>query len=334
MVAEASLKPRDVKAMLDLYRLMRRERPHVVHTHTAKAGFLGRLAARLAGVPVVVHSFHGHILHGYYGPAKSWLLRRMEQALACASDRLIAVSEQVKRDLVAYGVAPPEKITVIPLGFDLDPFLQARAHRHEFRRELGLDGDVLLVGIVGRIFPIKNHRLFLDAAARVAAREPAARFVIVGDGVLRPEMERHARELGIADRVSFTGWRRDLPRIYADLDVLVVSSDNEGTPVSAIEAMATGCPVVGTRVGGLPDLIAEGETGYLVPPKDPEALAAGILRLLQNPPDARRIAARAQQSVRTRFSVERLVADMEMLYSELLSKAGLPGARPQRPLDL
>src|SRR5512143_411669 len=227
IVGQATLKPRDWKALLALYRLMRRERPHIVHTHAAKPGVLGRVAARLAGVPVVVHTFHGHILHGYYGPLMTWLLRRMEWILARSSDRIIAVSEQVKQDLVRYGVAAPEKISVIPLGFDLQPFLGSGEHRGALYRELGLTNGARLIGIVGRIFPIKNHRLFLDAAARVAAEEPSARFVVVGDGVLRPEMEAHARHLGIADRVTFTGWRRDLPRIYPDLDVLVVSSKNE-----------------------------------------------------------------------------------------------------------
>jgi glycosyltransferase involved in cell wall biosynthesis len=323
IVGEATFKPRDVKAMAKLYRLIRQERPHIVDTHTAKAGFVGRLAARLAGVPTVVHTYHGHVLHGYYSPLKTWLLRRMEQALARLTDCIVAVSEQVKRDLVTYGVAPPEKVTVIPLGFELEPFLSCETHRGELHREFGLSGDTRLVGIVGRIFSIKNHRLFLDAAAQVAAREAAARFVIVGDGVLRPEMERHARALGIADRVIFTGWRRDLPRIYADLDVLVVSSDNEGTPVSAIEAMASGCPVVATRVGGLPDLIAEGETGYLVPPRDPEALADAILRLLQNPDAAARMGQTARAVAQERFTLRRLLADTENLYQQLLAQKGI-----------
>lgn len=320
IVGQASIKPRDVKALVKLYRLIRHERPHIVHTHTAKAGFLGRLAARLAGVPVVVHTYHGHVLHGYYGPLKTWLLRRMEQALAHLTDRIVAVSEQIKRDLVAYGVAPPEKIAVIPLGFDLSPFVRAQSHRGEFRRELGLNGSVRLVGIVGRIFPIKNHRLFLEAAAQVAAQEPATHFVIVGDGLLRAEMEHYARALGIADRVIFTGWRRDLPRIYADLDVLVVSSDNEGTPVSAIEAMASGCPVVATRVGGLPDLITEGETGYLVPPRDAEKLALAIIEVLQSPEKARLMGGKARDFAHSRFNLQRLIMDMEMLYSNLLQQ--------------
>ncbi len=323
IVGEATLKPRDVKALAALYRLIRRERPHIVHTHTAKAGFLGRLAARLAGVPVVVHTYHGHVLHGYYPPLTTWLLRRMEQALARVTDRLVAVSEEVKRELVAYGVANPEKITIVPLGFELKPLLESARYRGGLRRELGLSNGAPLVGIVGRIFPIKNHRLFLDAAARVAAQDNAAGFVIVGDGVLRQKMEEHASALGIADRVIFTGWRRDLPRIYADLDVLVVSSNNEGTPVSAIEAMASGCPVVATRVGGLPDLIEEGETGYLVPSGDAQALAGGIQRLLRDREAARHMGQAAQARVGARFTAERLLKDVECLYSELLTQKGI-----------
>jgi lipopolysaccharide/colanic/teichoic acid biosynthesis glycosyltransferase/glycosyltransferase involved in cell wall biosynthesis len=323
IVGQATLKPRDWKALIALYRLMRKERPHIVHTHAAKPGVLGRVAARLAGVPVIVHTFHGHILHGYYGPVMTWLLRRMERILARSSDRIIAVSEQVKQDLVRYGVAPVEKISVIPLGFDLQPFLDSGEYRGTFSRELGLPNDARLVGIVGRIFPIKNHRLFLEAAARVAAEEPSARFVVVGDGALRPEMEAHARRLGIADRVTFAGWRRDLPRIYSDLDALVVSSRNEGTPVSAIEAMAAGCPVVATRVGGLPDLIADGETGRLVPSEDAPALAAAIIRVLRDPAAAQQMARAAREEVKQRFRVERLIADTERLYTELLVGKGV-----------
>jgi glycosyltransferase involved in cell wall biosynthesis len=323
IVAEATLKLRDLKALAALYRLLRREQPHIVHTHTAKAGFVGRLAARLAGVPVVVHTYHGHVLHGYYSPAITGLLRRMERVLGSLTTRLIAVSEQVKRDLVGYRVANPEKISVIPLGFALKPFLDSASHRGSFRRELGMSNGAPLVGIVGRIFPIKNHRLFLDAAARIAAEEKAARFVVVGDGALRQQMEEHANGLGIADRVIFTGWRRDLPRIYADLDVLVVSSNNEGTPVSAIEAMATGCPVVATRVGGLPDLIDDGETGYLVPRGDADALGAAVIGLLRDRETARRIGESARARVAERFTIERLVADTERLYAGLLAKRGI-----------
>jgi len=323
IVNEFRLGPRDVKALWKLYRLMRREQPHIVHTHTARAGFLGRLAARLAGVPIIVHTYHGHVLHGYWGAAKTRLMRRLEQALARITDQLITVSEQVKRELVMHGVAPPEKIAVIPLGFDLEPLLSCHIHRGQFRHELGLKDRDQLVGIVGRLFPIKNHRLFLDAAAILAERKPCAHFVIVGDGALRPRLEHYTRELGIADRVTFTGWRRDLPRIYVDLDVLVVSSDNEGTPVSVIEAMAAGCPVVATHVGGLPDVISDGETGYLVPPRDPVRLATTVASLLQNREIARHMTQQAKDMVQKRFTAQRLIADVEHLYEDLLLHKGI-----------
>jgi glycosyltransferase involved in cell wall biosynthesis len=319
MVGEATLNRWDVKAFVELYRLFRRERPHIVHTHTAKAGALGRVAARLAGVPVVVHTYHGHVLHGYYTRLQNSLLRGAERGLGFLSDRLVTVSEQVKRDLVRYGVAGAQKITVIPLGLDLEPFLAGAGQRGKLRRELGLIDGEPLVGIVGRIFPIKNHRLFLEAAARVAKELDGARFLVVGDGVLRPAMEDYAHALGLANRVMFTGWRRDLPVIYPDLDALVISSNNEGTPVSAIEAMAAGCPVVATRVGGLPDLIADGETGFLVPPRDPAALAIRILELLRERDTASRISKAAQATVAERFGVERLCRDVEDLYEELLA---------------
>jgi glycosyltransferase involved in cell wall biosynthesis len=323
IVTAFSLAPRDARALVKLYALIRREKPHIVHTHTAKAGFLGRVAARLAGVPVIVHTFHGHVLHGYYGPMKNELLRRVEQSLAWVSDRLVTVSEQVKNELVGYGIAKAEKISVVPLGFDLDPFLNSHAQQGEFRREMGLSDEHKLVGIVGRIFPIKNHALFLESAARIAAQEPAARFVVVGDGVFRPNLENQARELGITDRVLFTGWRRDLPRIYADLNVLVVSSDNEGTPVSAIEAMASSRPVVATRVGGLPDLIEDQKTGRLVPPRDAEALGSAVLDLLNNRQTACELGQNAMEAVRQRFTVQRLLSDMDHLYTELLEEKAI-----------
>jgi len=323
MVGEAQLKGRDAKAIVKLYGLLRAQRPHIVHTHTAKAGFLGRIAARLAGVPIVVHTYHGHVLHGYYGRTKTQLLRRMEQALARVTDRIVAVSEQVKRDLVTYRVATPEKIKVIPLGLDLAPYAESARLRGQFRGELELNDSTPLVGIVGRIFPIKNHRLFLDAAARIAAAEPRARFIVVGDGVLRKAMEQHAHALGIRYSVLFAGWRRDLPRIYADLDVLVVSSNNEGTPVSAIEAMAASRPVVATRVGGLPDLISDGKTGVLVAPRDPTALADAVLELLRDEPYARALGQMASTDVVERFATARLLRDVQALYMGLLNRKGV-----------
>jgi glycosyltransferase involved in cell wall biosynthesis len=318
IVGEASLKLRDLLALFKLYKLFRQFRPHIVHTHTAKAGFLGRVAARLAGVPYVVHTYHGHILYGYYGPLKNLLLRWLETFCGWLSTAIIAISAQVKDDLVRYGVAPAQKIHIIPLGLELDAFLNCEKHRGKFRSELNVASDIPLIGIVGRIFPIKNHRLFLEAAAKVHTRVPHARFVIVGDGILRADMEAYAKELNLTANVIFTGWRRDLTRIYADLTTLVISSDNEGTPVSAIEAMASGCAVVATRVGGLPDIITDGETGLLVPPQDSESLAAAILQLIQNSDQAKYLASNARELARQRFAHQRLIADMENFYLQLV----------------
>jgi glycosyltransferase involved in cell wall biosynthesis len=321
MAAEFSIKPQDLQALIKIYRLIRDQKPQIVNTHTAKAGFLGRIAAHMARLPVIIHTYHGHVLHGYYGRAKNGVLRRMERALGHLTDCIIAVDAQVKRDLVAYHVAPPEKIVVVPYGLHLDPYLDCELHRGGFREELCLPAGAKLVGIVARIFPIKNHRLFLDAATLVIRQEPGTRFVIVGDGVLRLEMERHAQRMGIAEQVIFTGWRQDLPQIYADLDLLAVTSNNEGTPFSAIEAMAAGCPVVATGVGGLTDLIQEGQTGYIVPPGDAHAVAEAILRLLRAPETASRMGQAARVRVKDAFAVHRLIRDTEQLYLEQLERA-------------
>ena len=328
ILGQASLAPRDVVALAKLISLVRRIRPHVVHTHTAKAGFLGRLAALATGVPVVVHTYHGHVLSGYYGRVRTAGLRVMERGLARVSDRLIAVSERVRDDLVAFGVAPAERFTVVPLGLDLVPMFAAHDHRGALRRELGLDPDTPLVGIVGRLFPIKNHTLFLAAVARLRAVHPDARGLVVGDGVLRGDLQERARQPDLADRVIFTGWRHDLPRIYADLDVLVVSSHNEGTPVSAIEAMAAGCAVVATRVGGLPDLIDDGRTGTLVAPGDPVALATAIGHVLADPTRAEPMRHAARVDVEQRFMASRLVNDLQDLYQKLLAEKGVVVERP------
>ncbi len=320
MVSEANLKIRDLIAFIKLFRLIRKFKPHIVHTHTAKAGFLGRLAAFFAGVPVIIHTYHGHILHGYYGSIKTWILRRMERMLSALTNCLIAVSEQVKRDLVNYGVASPEKIIVIPIGLNLEPFLNSAPLQGEFRRELGMSDDIRLIGIIGRLFPIKNHRLFLDSAAHVISEDPSTRFVIIGDGALRQELEQHANALGISDKVIFAGWRLDLPCVYADLDVVVVSSNNEGTPVSVIEAMAASCPVVATRVGGIPELISDGQTGYMVPPGDAKALASSILHLLKEPKLASEMAQRACKIVSKNFTSRRLISDIEGVYQDLISR--------------
>lgn len=310
---------RDIRTVLKLYRLMQEFKPDVVHTHTAKAGFLGRVAARMAGVPVIVHTFHGHVFKGYFGPTMTHLFIRLERLGAQLSDRLIALTEGLRRELVEqYRIAPKGKIIVLPLGLDLDSFAQTPRKSGAFRAAWDIAPDVPLIGIVGRLTQVKNHALFLQSAAQIKPNQPDAHFVIVGDGELRADIEGQANALGLRGAVTFTGWQRDLAPIYSDLDVLVISSVNEGTPVTVIEALSAACPVVTTRVGGLPDLLDGGALGTLVPSEDADALAKGILDTLRQPPDV----SEAQRLMLDRYGIDRLVRDLDSLYRGLLAKKG------------
>ena len=309
---------RDWVTLIKLYRLFRDRRPHIVHTHTAKAGTVGRLAARLAGVPVVVHTFHGHVFHDYFGPLQTKVFIGIERFLASLSDRIVTVSEGQRRELADYRVASLDKIVVVPLGFELDALFNCESLRGQLRQELGIAEGVALVGIMARLTAIKNHRLFLDAAKLIVEAGQEAMFLVIGDGELRAELEAYVAELGLEKRVIFTGWRRDLPRIYADLDVVALSSLNEGTPVSLIEAMAAARPVIATRVGGVPDIVLDKKSGYLVQSKNAEGLARGILDLLRAPDRAREMGLAGQAAVYPKYASETLLANVEKLYLELL----------------
>lgn len=329
---------RDLPTLVRLLREIRRYRPRLVHTHLAKAGAVGRIAARLARVPIVVHTYHGHVFHGYFSPLRSRLFVHIERILARWTDRLIVLGEAQEREILGYGVGRPEQMVRIPLGLELEPFLTAEAFRGQFRRQLGIPVDAPLVGIVARLVPIKAHDLFLAAARRISERRPTAHFAIVGDGELRPSLAARAAELGFGvihhDRrspsaprtgrppVHFVGLRSDLPVVYADLDVVVLCSRNEGLPVSLIEALAAARPVVATRVGAVEDLVVPGETGLLVPPGDDAALAEAILAQLDDPVRAHAMGQCGRRHVHPRFSIDRLEQDIRRLYRELLASVG------------
>jgi glycosyltransferase involved in cell wall biosynthesis len=334
---EISLKS-DLPTVYHVYREIRRYRPQLVHTHLAKAGAVGRLAARLARVPAVVHTYHGHVFHGYFSKRKSAVLVRIERALARATDRIVVLGEAQEREILNYGVGRPDQMRRIPLGLELEPFLNAAQHASELRRELGVGADVPLVGIVARLVPIKAHHLFLTAAREVARALPDAQFLIVGDGELRADLELQARELGFrvvchdgntsgeppasGPTVRFLGFRDDLPRIYADLDVAVLCSLNEGLPVTIIEALAAGRPVVSTSVGSVADLVVPGHTGELVPSSRPEALAEAIRAQLDDRERALAMARNGREHVYPRLSVDRLEQDLRGLYRELIHARG------------
>ncbi|RMH13764.1 MAG: glycosyltransferase [Gemmatimonadetes bacterium] len=321
----------DLRTFLRLYRLFRRERPAIVHTHTAKAGTVGRLAALAARVPVRVHTFHGHVLGGgYFPPAKTRLFLAIERLLARVSSKLIVLSERQADEMAegGLGVAARERFAVIPLGLELERFaaVDAAAARRRFRASLGADDTTPLVGIVGRLVPVKNHELALDALAALRAAWPGDRppeLVVVGAGEREAELRVAAADRGVGEAVHWLGWRDDLPEVLPGLDALVLTSFDEGTPVAVLEAMAARLPVVATAVGGVPEILGEGRFGRLARPGDAADVAAGLREVLQGrPPDAARLDA-ARDEALGRYSVARLVADMEALYTELCHGAGV-----------
>jgi len=308
---------RDMQVLSAVRRLIRDYQPDVLHTHTAKAGFIGRLAARLEGVPVVVHTFHGHVFKGYYGALKSYAFVLLERLAARWADTIITLTDSLRRELVdEYHITRKGRVTVLPLGLDLEPFANVEHKTGAFLREWDIPANVPVVGIVARLAPVKNIYLFLDAAKLVLKHKPDVRFLIVGDGAERNALCDHAEALGIMDQVTFTGWRKHTAAVYADLDVKVISSKNEGTPVTLIEALSAGCPVVATNVGGVSELLDGGALGKLVPPGDADAMAAAIIETLDNPPDT----APAREAMLERYSIDRLVRDIDGLYQGLLTR--------------
>jgi glycosyltransferase involved in cell wall biosynthesis len=318
----------DAVAIGRLVREIRRVRPHILHTHTAKAGTVGRLAALLAGSaapPIVVHTFHGHVLRGYFGPLKTRAFLETERLLARRTTRLVAVGPEVRDELVALGVAPTERFSVIRLGIDLrGRVLPGDAEREAQRRALGLPPDRFVVGWIGRMTPIKRIRDVLDAFAGLRRRGVDASLLLVGDGPDRAEAERRARELGIAAGTIFAGYQRDVAPYYGVLDALLLPSANEGTPVVAMEALAARKPVVATRVGSVPDVVSDGEDGFLVPVGDVEQLASSLERLARDNELRTRFGDTGRARVLDRYDVGRLVDDTDRLYRELLADAGLP----------
>lgn len=303
----------DVRALTALRAAVRRQRPRVVHTHMAKAGTLGRIAtlsSRLPRRPLLVHTFHGHVLEGYFRPSVGRTLLEVERRLAPHTDALVAVSPEIRDQLLDLEIGRPSQWRVIPLGLDLEPFLNVRQPSGGLRKQLGLDGSVPLIGAVGRLVPIKNLGMLLRAAVEL----PEVHVALIGDGESRSELEELARQLSMAHRVHFTGWWPDIPGAFSDLDVVALTSHNEGTPVSLIEALASGRPVVATDVGGVRFVLRDGRHGALTADGDVTAFSSVLADTLRQRPG--REDARADMA--DRFGAGRLVRDIRDLYAELL----------------
>jgi glycosyltransferase involved in cell wall biosynthesis len=337
---EISFAP-DIGAVLRLRSMIKELRPHIIHTHTAKAGAVGRAAALLSGrdrPKAVVHTFHGHVLRGYFEPTATAMFKQLERRLARATDALVAVSPQVRDDLVRLGVAPANRIAVIRLGLDLEQRTRSTPDaRKRLRAQLGIPDDRFVVGWLGRMTEIKRADDLIRAFASVRRRGLQADLLLVGDGPLRRALTDLAAELGVLEHCHFTGYRSDVGEIYAAVDAFSLTSANEGTPATIIEAQAAGLPVVATNVGGVADVVRDGESGILAEAGDVEAVADGLARLAEDAGLRRQLGEFGRTFVMGRYSVPRLVDDVDRLYRTLLEVADprerrVIGAGP-RPLS-
>ena len=305
----------DVRALYAVRRIIASRRPRIVHSHMAKAGSISRLAARSfgRGRPRTVHTFHGHVLGGYFSAPVERAFLAVERRLARLSDVLLTVSPEVRDELVALRIGRPAQYHVMPLGLELDPFLAIQGPSGRLRGKIGIEPDVPLVGIVGRLVPIKAVDVMIDVMSEL----PGVHLAVVGDGDERGRLEQLVRDLELERRVHFTGWCDDVPAAMSDLDVVALSSRNEGTPVALIEALAARRPVVATRVGGVEHVVVPDRTGLVVPPNDPQSLSGAIRRLLDDRLLGARLAEAGRERVSSTFGAARLVSDMRTLYRDL-----------------
>lgn len=329
MKREISLKD-DYKAYKKIKEIIKDFKPDIVHTHAAKAGTVGRLAAASCKVPVIIHTFHGHVFHSYFSPLKTRLFIEIEKYLAQKSTAIIAISEKQKHELNnIYKVAPETKTHIVKLGFDLNKFQENQfLKRDEFRKQYLINDDEVVVTITGRLVPVKNHHLFLTAIKNLSANMAAkVRFFIVGDGELKEDLLRYTNELGIdytwfpdnpkKALLTYTSWRKDIDVVNAGSDVVVLCSNNEGTPVSLIEAQAANKPVISTKVGGVENIVSE-LTGFLVEKGDLNAFEEKLKELIENNELRSKLSKNGWDLMKNEYHYTRLADDMRLLYKKLL----------------
>jgi glycosyltransferase involved in cell wall biosynthesis len=305
----------DMRAAASLLGVVRTFRPDIIHTHHSKAGLLGRSVAMVADIPRV-HTFHGHVFEGYFGPRTSMAIVTAERLLAGRTSRLIALSPLQRDDLLSRGIGRPDRFEIVPLGLDLERF--RAVDRGEARSRLGLPPNAIIVVMVGRLVPIKRVDRLVRVFANLYGRRPDAHLYVIGDGSERAAAEDQAVAAGVGDAITFCGWRSDTATWYAAADFVVLSSDNEGTPLALIEAAAAGRPAVATSVGGVADVVIDGVTGLLAPAIDEGALTDAMCRLADDPRLRARLGAAAPAAA-DRFGIGRLVDDLERIYCDLLA---------------
>jgi len=315
---------KDLKAFFDIRRILKKNKPSIVHTHTSKAGLLGRLAAKLAQIPVIVHTPHGHVFFGYFGPFKTKIFIILEKLASLITDRIVALSEREKQDSARFKIANEDKFVVIHSGVELDRFKElTSSEKQNFKKELGIPENSLIVGTVGRLEPVKGPEFLIKAAKYIISKYPNTFFIFTGEGYLRENLEEQAFELGVENNFIFLGWRADVTKIISIYDVFVLPSLNEGMGRVLVEAMALGKPIVASNVGGITDLVAHGKNGFLVPTKNPKDLAKYIQILLEDT-EKREKMGQAGKGMAVKFSDEIMVESILNMYNELLTKKNIP----------
>jgi len=312
----------DFAALLKLLRVIRRGRYHVVHTHSSKAGVLGRLAAKLARTPVIVHTIHGLAFHDYQPWFINKLFRAVKKACAPMTDHFLSVSSIISQKVIDAGIAPPDRITTVYSGMELDWFLASKADPEAVRREFGLPVGAPVVGKIARLFPLKGHEQLFEAAPEVVRRHPSVRFFLIGDGILYDSLRERARRQGISENMVFAGLtaRERIPEVLSAMDVLVHTSLREGLARVLPQALAMGKPCVSSDLDGAPEVVIPGRTGFLVKPGDAGGLADAISRLISDPQLRARMGEAGRRLVDPAFRAETMVDKTAAIYGMLLKK--------------
>jgi glycosyltransferase involved in cell wall biosynthesis len=311
---------KDLKAFFDIWRIIKKYNPIIVHTHSSKAGLMGRLAAKLAGAPIIVHTPHGHVFFGYFGPFKTKLFIIFEKLASRITDKIVALTNREKKDHILFKIAEEDKFSVIYSGIELNILKESSSEeKQNLKKELGIPENSLIVGTAGRLVPVKGPEFLVKASKYIISKYPDTYFMFTGDGPLEQDLKRKALEMGISDNIIFLGWRDDLVKIISIYDIFVLPSLNEGMGRVLVEAMALGKSIVASNVGGIPDLVIHGKNGFLVPPKNPKQLAKYIQVLLEDK-DKREKMGLAGKEMAYNFTSERMVEKIANLYKKLLTQ--------------
>ena len=317
----------DLLVLFSLYVFLIKEKPSIVHTHTSKAGLLGRLAAKLVGIPIIIHKPHGHVFFGYFGPFKTKMFIILERLASKITDKIVALTNGEKEDYILFKIADEDKFVIMPSGVELNKFKELPLKEiQNYKKKLGIPETSLVVGTVGRLVPVKGPEFLIEAAKHIISKNPDTLFIFTGDGPLKQNLEKKAFDLGIKENVIFLGWKDDVSKIISIYDVFALPSLNEGMGRVLVEAMALGKPIVASNIGGIPDLVIHGKNGFLVPPKNPKELAKYIQILLEDE-EKREKMGLAGKKIALNFSARNIVEKTEELYGELL-KGGLDESSP------